>query len=144
MVTDLGLAQARDETAQPQLVAAGAPDDQPAMTGFDVEIDAGGAFVIPPRHLIVRARGDSMVDAGIEPHDVVVVRQAEGAENGQIALVEVDGTADDRALTLKRVYWEHDQVRLQPANARHKPMYRPSDGVRIRGVAVEVIHRHRL
>jgi hypothetical protein len=54
------------------------------------------------------------------------------------------GGPPERALTLKRVYWEHDEVRLQPANARYKPMYRSSDGVRIRGVAVEVIHRYRL
>ena len=32
------------------------------------------------------ARGDSMVDAGIDPHDVVVLRQAKSAENGQIVL----------------------------------------------------------
>jgi repressor LexA len=85
-----------------------------------------------------------MIDAGIEPHDVVVLRQAESAENGQIILAEVDGTADDSALTLKRIYWEDDQVRLQPANSRYEPMYRSSDAVRIRGVAVEVIHRRRL
>lgn len=143
VITDLGLAQVQGE-AQPQPVAAGPPSDQPTMTGFDVEVDAGGAFTIPPGHLTVRARGDSMIDAGIEPHDVVVLRQSESAENGQIVLAEVDGTADDGALTLKRIYWEDDQVRLQPANSSYEPMYRSSDGVRIRGVAVEVIHRHRL
>jgi SOS-response transcriptional repressor LexA len=144
VITDLGLAQVRGGAPQPQPVAAGPPSDQPTMTGFDVEVDAGGAFTIPPGHLAVRARGDSMIDAGIEPHDVVVLRQSERAENGQIVLAEVDGTADDGALTLKRIYWEDDQVRLQPANASYEPMYRSSDGVRIRGVAVEVIHRRRL
>lgn len=143
-ITELGLAQVRGEIPQPRPVAAGPPSDQPAVTGFDVEVDAGGALAIPPGHIAVRARGDSMVDAGIEPYDVVVLRQAESAENGQIVLAEVDGVADNGALTLKRIYWEHDQVRLQPANRRYEPMYRSSDGVRIRGVAVEVIHRRRL
>jgi repressor LexA len=118
VITDLGVAQVQGEMPQPQPVAAGPPSDQPTMTGFDVEVDAGGAFTIPPGHLTVRARGDSMIDAGIEPYDVVVLRQAESAENGQIVLAEVDGTADDGALTLKRIYWEDDQVRLQPANPR--------------------------
>jgi repressor LexA len=104
VITELGLAQVRGEMPQPQSVAAGPPSDQPTMTGFDVEIDAVGHSQIPPGHLTVRARGDSMIDAGIEPHDVVVLRQAESAENGQIVLAEVNGIADGGALTLKRIY----------------------------------------
>src|SRR5215217_6160683 len=51
VITDLGLAQVQGEMPQPQPVAAGPPSDQPTMTGFDVEVDAGGAFTIPPGHL---------------------------------------------------------------------------------------------
>ena len=55
---------------------------------------------------ILRARGESMIKAGIDPGDLVVIRRQETAENGQIAVVLVDEEA-----TLKRFYIEDNRVR---------------------------------
>jgi repressor LexA len=147
VITNLGLAQARGEPVLPQRAAAGRPTDQPVVTGFDVEVDAGtmrpGLATTPPGHLTVQAFGDSMVD-GIQPDDVVLVRQHEEAHNGQIVLAEVRGVADEAALTLKRIYWEDDRIRLQPDNPRYEPMHYATDAVRVLGVAVETVRRHRL
>jgi repressor LexA len=148
VITDLGLAQARGEFPKPQLAAAGPPRDQQVVTGFDADLDASpltqSLFEIPPGHVVIKARGDSMIDAGIFPDEPVLLRLDPDAQNGQIALVQVDGVADDAALTLKRTYWEGDQVRLQPANPRYEPLSYSKDSVRVLGVAVEVIRRHRL
>jgi repressor LexA len=148
VITEHGLAQASGEYPQPQLAAAGQPRDQQVVTGFDADLDTSAltssVFGIPPGHVVIKADGDSMIDAGIDPDELVLVRLDENAENGQIALVQVDGVADDAALTLKRIYWEGDQVRLQPANPLHVPLYYSKDSVRVLGVAVEVIRRHRL
>jgi SOS-response transcriptional repressor LexA len=143
-VTELGIAQVRGESMRLQPAAAGPPLDQPTVTGHDVDVDAEGIFRIPPGHLVIRVRGDSMAGAGIEDGSAVVIRQDVEATNGQIVLAEVQGATDDAALTLKRIYWEDGRVRLQSADVRYRPMYFPTDGVRVRGVAVETIHRRHL
>ena len=81
---------------------------------------------------ILRARGESMIKAGIDPGDLVVIRKQETAENGQIAVVLVDEEA-----TLKRFYIEDNRVRLHPENSEMKDIY--VDHCIIQGVAVKVI-----
>ena len=81
---------------------------------------------------ILRARGESMIEAGIDPGDLVVIRKQETAENGQIAVALVDEEA-----TLKRFYIEDNRVRLHPENSEMKDIY--VDHCIIQGVAVKVI-----
>lgn len=62
--------------------------------------------------------GDSMIEAGIRPGDVVyLIKQPDIDYNGQIAAVRVDGEA-----TLKKVFKYQDKVVLQPANANYEPL----------------------
>ena len=42
----------------------------------------------------------------------------------------VDGLTEEAALTLKRIYWEGDQVCLRPANPAHEPLYYPKANIR--------------
>jgi repressor LexA len=81
----------------------------------------------------LRVKGDSMIEAHIADGDYVVVRQQKTAHDGDIVVALVDG--DDA--TLKRFYREKNRVRLEPANARLKPIY--SSNVEILGVLVGVI-----
>ena len=81
---------------------------------------------------ILRAHGESMIEAGINPGDLVVIRRQETAENGQIAVVLVDEEA-----TLKRLYVEDNRVRLHPENSEMEDFY--VDHCIIQGVAVKVI-----
>ena len=81
---------------------------------------------------ILRAHGESMIEAGIDPGDLVVIRRQETAENGQIAVVLVDEEA-----TLKRLYVEGNRVRLHPENSEMEDFY--VDHCIIQGVAVKVI-----
>ena len=81
---------------------------------------------------ILRAHGESMIEAGIDPGDLVVIRRQETAENGQIAVVLVDEEA-----TLKRLYVEDNRVRLHPENSEMEDFY--VDNCIIQGVAVKVI-----
>ena len=81
---------------------------------------------------ILRAHGESMIEAGIDPGDLVVIRRQETAENGQIAVVLVDEEA-----TLKRFYVEDNRVRLHPENSEMEDFY--VDHCIIQGVAVKVI-----
>ena len=66
----------------------------------------------------LRVQGESMIEAGIEDGDIVVLRRQEAAENGEIVVAMIDDEA-----TLKRIYYEDGHVRLQPENAAMEPIY---------------------
>lgn len=81
---------------------------------------------------ILRAVGDSMVNAGIDDGDLVLIRQQPIAEAGQIVVALVEDEA-----TLKRYYPEKDHVRLHPENPELEDIIVPS--CEIQGVAVKVL-----
>jgi repressor LexA len=68
-------------------------------------------------------RGDSMIEAGILEGDLVVVRRAQDARNGDVvvALAGDDESADEA--TVKTFYREKGRVRLQPENSALEPIY---------------------
>ncbi len=72
---------------------------------------------------LLRVTGDSMIEAGILDGDVVVVRRAQDARDGEIvvALAGDDETADEA--TVKTFYRENGRIRLQPENATLEPIY---------------------
>ena len=67
----------------------------------------------------LRVQGESMIDIGILDGDIVVLRQQDTAENGEIVVAM---TPDDEA-TLKRIFYEDGRVRLQPENSAMDPIY---------------------
>jgi len=72
---------------------------------------------------IVRAKGESMIEAGILDGDLVIVQRTQDARNGEI-VVALAG--DDEALdsaTVKTFYREKDRIRLQPENPTMEPLY---------------------
>ena len=82
----------------------------------------------------LRAKGDSMIGAGIDDGDLVLVRRQDTARPGQIAVALVDDEA-----TLKRFYPEPEKrrVRLHPENPELEDIY--VDGCAVQGIAVKVI-----
>jgi repressor LexA len=74
---------------------------------------------------LLRVKGESMIDAGILDGDVVVVRRAQDARDGEIvvALAGEDETADEA--TVKRFFRESGRIRLQPENSSLDPIYAP-------------------
>lgn len=66
----------------------------------------------------LKVRGESMINAGILPHDTVLLEQVSAVEDGEIAAVLLDEEA-----TLKRVYREEGRIRLQPENDAMEPIY---------------------
>jgi repressor LexA len=85
---------------------------------------------------LLRVKGDSMIEAGILEGDLVVVRRAQDARNGEIvvALAGDDETADEA--TVKRFFKEGDRIRLQPENSALEPIY--ANHVQILGKVVGV------
>ena len=81
---------------------------------------------------LLRARGDSMIGAGIEDGDLVLIRQQNTAEYNQIVVALVDDEA-----TLKRFRPKADYICLHPENNRYEDII--VDSCLIQGVAVKVI-----
>jgi repressor LexA len=85
---------------------------------------------------LLRVKGESMIEAGILDGDIVVVRRAQDARNGDIvvALAGDDESADEA--TVKTFYKEKGRIRLQPENSALEPIY--ADYVQVLGKVVGV------
>lgn len=74
------------------------------------------------------ARGDSMIDAGIDDGDIVFFKNTPVVENGKIAAVIIDNTT-----TLKRFFKNEHEIILQPENKEYSPIIiREDDGQEVR------------
>jgi len=86
----------------------------------------------------LKVRGESMVGAGINPGDYVVVREQPSVDSGQIGVAFLEGDA-----TIKRIYQEPTGWRLQPENSGMQPIWVSRDDAtfRIGGRVVGVVRR---
>lgn len=92
-------------------IAAGEPIYAFEEYGTYVEVNGDA-----PIDFCLRVKGDSMIDARIHEGDLVFVRKQCMVENGEIAVVLIDGEA-----TLKRFYRNENGVILKPENAKYQP-----------------------
>jgi len=90
-----------------------------------------------PNHFALKVRGQSMIEDHIDDGDYVVIRQQETAENGARVVAMIDNE-----VTLKRFHRENNQVLLEPANSKMKPIVvDPKSDTRILGVLVGVLRK---
>ena len=68
-------------------------------------------------NFILKVQGESMINAGINDGDYIIVSKQSTALNGQIVVAMIDGEA-----TVKRFYKEKDYIRLQPENDNMDPI----------------------
>ncbi len=66
---------------------------------------------------VLKVQGESMINAGINNGDYIIVTKQDTARNGQIIVAMIDGDA-----TVKTFYKEKDHVRLQPENDTMEPI----------------------
>jgi len=87
----------------------------------------------------LEVQGDSMIDAMVNDGDMVIMRRAQQADNGDMVAVWLD---DKDETTLKYFYKEPTRVRLQPANPNMGPIYVDNpQHLRIMGKVVMVIRQ---
>jgi repressor LexA len=87
----------------------------------------------------LEVQGDSMIDAMINDGDIVIMKPANEARNGEMVAVWLN---DRDETTLKYFYNENGRVRLQPANPTMKPIYiEDPSTVEIQGKVVMVIRQ---
>ena len=115
-------------------VAAGTPILAEECIEEYLTFDTGGHV---GEHFALRVRGESMLEAGILPGDVVVVHQQQQVRNGDIVVALFE---DEATVTTYRR--ENGHVWLYPENS--SPEYQPIDGegCRVLGRVVAVIRRY--
>jgi repressor LexA len=86
----------------------------------------------------LKVKGLSMIDALIDDGDIVLMEPAHTAEPGEMVAVWLK---DRREVTLKRIYYDRDTVKLQPANQSMRPIFQPADNVEIQGRVIGVIRK---
>lgn len=87
----------------------------------------------------LQVQGDSMIDAMINDGDIVVMKPANEARNGEMVAVWLP---NENAATLKYFFKEKDRYRLQPANPTMKPTFiKKTEPLEIKGKVVMVIRR---
>ena len=114
----------------------------PAGLPSAIEDAAGDALTIddylierPSQTVLVRVKGDSMVDAGIFEGDLAVVEKRSSARRGDIVVAIVDNQ-----FTLKRLDLERGRFVLRPENKAY-PVIRPEGALEIFGVMVGLVRK---
>jgi DNA polymerase V len=117
-------------------VPAGFPS--PADDYLDMDLNLHDYLVQhPSATFCVRAIGDSMVDAGIQSSDVMVIDRALTPKNNDIILAVVNGE-----FTVKRIKKSEDELYLMPANESYKPMKITEEmNFQVWGVVTFIIHK---
>ena len=95
-------------------------------------------FVRSKEVFVLEVRGDSMQDEAILSGDYVLVEKTKIAHNGDIVVALVDGSD----ATLKRFYREGEKIRLQPSNARMKPIMVHAKDCDIQGRVIGVLRKY--
>ncbi len=119
-------------------ISAGSPIPVPDQGETDEYVDVP-AEMLPERVQDVyalRVKGNSMIDALIADGDLILMRYTEQVEYGQTAAVRV---IDRNEVTLKKIYFEGDKVRLQPANPTMEAWTEEATNVQIQGRVVGVV-----
>ena len=90
------------------------------------------------RHYALEVKGDSMIDAGINDGDVVVIRETSQAENGDIVVAQIDGYE----ATLKRYRRDGGIITLEAANPAHESRRMAVGDVTVQGKLVGLIRTY--
>ena len=89
-------------------------------------------------HFALEVRGDSMIEAGINDGDTVIIRKQDSANNGEIIVALID----DEEATLKRLRKRGSSIALEAANPAYETRVLGPDRVRIQGRLVSLFRRY--
>ena len=85
-------------------------------------------------HFGLKVSGDSMIEAGINDGDTVIVKKTNTAENGQIVVALID----DHEAMLKRIRKKGKIIALESANRRYETKIFGPDRVKVQGILVSL------
>lgn len=113
-------------------VAAGSPILAEECIEDYLTFDTGGRS---EEYFALRVRGESMINAGILPGDLVVVRRQQTANSGEIVVALIEDEA-----TVKRLSLRNGQIWLMPENDAYSPI--DGSNAQILGKVAAVVRRY--
>jgi len=118
-------------------IAAGTPIEAISQVSHNVAVP-GSMLQGAGHHYALEVKGDSMIDAGINDGDVVVIREQSTAVNGDIVVALVEG----HEATLKRLRRKSGMIALEAANPAYETRVFPDDKVKVQGRLVGLIRSY--
>jgi len=119
-------------------IRAGFPS--PAQDYMELSIDLNRELITHPSSTFLgRVTGDSMVEAGVEAGDILVIDKSLDPQNGDMAVCSIDGE-----FTLKFINIQQGVVWLMPANKNYAPIaIEQENDFRVWGVVTYTIKKRR-
>lgn len=117
------------------LVEAGFPSEADSQTLDTIDVNEY-LFEHKETSYMLRVKGDSMIDAGIQEGDMVIAERGKQAKPGDIVIAYVDG-----GWTMKYLRHKAGKAYLEPANKAYKPIY-PEESLEIAAVVKGVVRKY--
>ncbi len=118
-------------------IAAGVPIEAIAEVSHHVAVP-GSMLSGLGHHYALEVKGDSMIEAGINDGDIVVIREQSTADNGDIVVALVE----EQEATLKRFRRRGNMIALEAANPAYETRVFPDHAVRVQGRLVGLIRTY--
>lgn len=118
-------------------IAAGVPIEAISEISHHLSVP-GNMLSAQGEHYALEIRGDSMIDAGIHDGDIVVIREQNTAENGDIVVALVKG----HEATLKRFRRKGSMIALEAENPAYETRILSADAVEVQGRLVGLIRSY--
>jgi repressor LexA len=116
-------------------IAAGAPIE--ALEDKAESLPLSKSFLGSNEYFALKVEGDSMIDAGINTGDYVIIKKTNIAESGKIVVALID----DHEATLKRMRKKGPAVALESANPAYETKIYNSERVKIQGVLASLYRK---
>jgi repressor LexA len=118
-------------------IAAGVPIEAISEVSHHIAVP-GSMLSGRGNHYALEVKGDSMIEAGINDGDIVVIREQATAENGDIVVALVE----DHEATLKRFRRKGSMIALEAANPAYETRVFPDHLVKVQGRLVGLIRSY--
>ena len=116
-------------------IAAGAPIE--ALEDKTESLPLSKSFLGSNEYFALKVEGDSMIDAGINTGDYVIIKKTNIAENGKIVVALID----DHEATLKRMRKKGPSIALESANPAYETKIYNNERVKIQGVLASLYRK---
>jgi repressor LexA len=117
-------------------IAAGVPIEAISEVAHNVAVPQ--SMLGAGEHYALEVRGDSMINAGINDGDIVVIRETASADNGDIVVALVE----DQEATLKRFRRQGGMIALEAANPAYETRIYHDHQVKVQGRLVGLIRTY--